>query len=76
MLGAMDLRNYIKDPVRRANLAKAVGANPQYLWQAATGWRGRRPSAELARKIEDATCGIVTIAEMRPDLWGCRDKAA
>lgn len=65
----MQLADFISDTERRANLAKAVGTSPDYLWQVATGWRGRRPSTALARKIADATCGMVTLSEMRPDVW-------
>jgi hypothetical protein len=32
-------------------LAEATGADAQYLRQCATGWRGKRPSPELAAKL-------------------------
>ena len=35
-------------------LAEATGCSPQYLRQCATGWRGKRPSPELAAKLADA----------------------
>lgn len=31
--------------------------------------QGRRPSAELAKKIEKATQGLVPAKELRPDLF-------
>lgn len=37
---------------RRAALAEACGTSPEYLWQIATRWRGKRPSPELAAAIE------------------------
>jgi hypothetical protein len=51
----MDLRTYISDMQRRAALARACGTSPDYLWQIATRWKGRRPSAELALRIERET---------------------
>ena len=37
---------------RRTALAEACGTSPEYLWQIATRWRGKRPSPELAATIE------------------------
>jgi len=51
----MDLLTYISDIQRRTALAKACGTSPDYLWQIATGWRGRKPSANMAARIEAAT---------------------
>ncbi|WP_411851592.1 hypothetical protein ACLB90_03200 [Stenotrophomonas sp. LGBM10] len=48
----MDLLTYIYDMNRRAALAGACGTSPEYLWQIATRWRGKRPSPELAASIE------------------------
>ena len=35
-------------------LAEATGAHPQYLWQCATRWRGKRPSPGLALRLVEA----------------------
>lgn len=73
ILGAMKtmtLAEYIADADRRASLAKRLATSPQYLWQIATGWRDKRPSALFARKIEEATAGAVTRYELRPDVFG------
>lgn len=48
----MDLLTYISDMSRRAALAEACGTSPDYLWQIATRWKGRKPSADLALRIE------------------------
>lgn len=48
----MDLATYISDPGRRASLAQACDTSPDYLWQIATGWRGKRASPRLAERIE------------------------
>lgn len=48
----MDLLTYISDVPRREALAKACDSDPNYLWQIATGWRGRRASPKLAERIE------------------------
>lgn len=66
----MTLAEYIADPARRADLAKRLPANPQYLWQIANCWRDKRPSALMARAIETATDGVVTRYELRPDVFG------
>jgi DNA-binding transcriptional regulator YdaS (Cro superfamily) len=66
----MTLAEYIADADRRAALAKRLATSPQYLWQIATGWRDKRPSALFARKIEEATEGAVTRYELRPDVFG------
>lgn len=65
----MQLADFIADPKRRDLLVEAVGTCPDYLWQIATSWRGRRPSPAMARKIAAATCGMVTLSELRPDIW-------
>lgn len=49
---AMDLLTYISDTCRRAQLAQACDTSPEYLWQIATRWRGKRPSPALAARIE------------------------
>ncbi|WP_313243731.1 hypothetical protein [Stenotrophomonas rhizophila] len=51
----MDLLTYISDMSRRVALAEACGTSPEYLWQIATRWRGKRPSPELAASIERET---------------------
>lgn len=68
-MNAISLSEYIADPERRRMLADAAGTDPQYLWQIATGWRGKRASPALARAIERATNGAVTRYELRPDIF-------
>jgi hypothetical protein len=51
----MDLLTYISDMSRRVALAEACSTSPEYLWQIATRWRGKRPSPELAACIERET---------------------
>jgi hypothetical protein len=69
----MKLAEFIAEPTRRRRLAAALSRSPDYLWQVATGWRGRRPSAELAIAIERETALIgpelVDRGSLRPDLW-------
>lgn len=68
----MDLLTYINDTDRRQKLADALGKSPAYLWQIATGWKGRKPSPELAVDIEEATARLgpesVPVQSMLPDL--------
>lgn len=54
-MGSMDLLTYIADMSRRVALAEACGTSPEYLWQIASRWRGKRPSPELAATIERET---------------------
>lgn len=70
----MDLSEYIANTDRRKALATEL-AGPEraatmsmYLWQIATGWRGRRPSLNLALRIESATDRAVSVADLRPDI--------
>jgi hypothetical protein len=51
----MDLLTYISDTKRRAALAEACNTSPDYLWQIAKRWRGRRGSPEFAELIEKET---------------------
>lgn len=69
----MDLKTYISDMARRTKLAERLGTTPQYLWQVAKGWRGKRASPALARRIAEATADIgpeqVPLELLRPDIW-------
>jgi DNA-binding transcriptional regulator YdaS (Cro superfamily) len=71
----MDLTTYIDDMGRRRALADAIGTSAAYLWQIATGWRGRQVNADLAQQIEHATGGQVRCEELRPDLRWQRDQS-
>lgn len=69
----MDLATFISDPARKAQLALATGRSAGYLWQVATGWRGKRASVELAQSIERESSDIgpepVPKSSLRPDVW-------
>jgi DNA-binding transcriptional regulator YdaS (Cro superfamily) len=67
MIGVMNLADYLLIADRKL-LADAVGTIPAYLYQIATG--RRKPSAQLARRIHEATQGAVTLESLRPDVWG------
>lgn len=64
------LVEYISDRERLAQLAIATGAAPQWLWQIANVWRGKRPSPNLANAIEFATKGVVKREDLLPDIFG------
>jgi DNA-binding transcriptional regulator YdaS (Cro superfamily) len=66
----MDLKTYIADMAVRRDLAAACGTTPDYLWQIATGWRRRRASVDLVKRIEAATDSAVTRHDLRPDIFG------
>lgn len=73
----MDLLSFISDSERKRRLAVLTGASEGYLWQCATGWRGKRTSPELAQSIERASLTIgaevgvegVLRCDLRPDIW-------
>lgn len=64
----MTLSDYIADMGRRGELARAVGSDPDYIWQIATG--RRQASHRLAKAIEEATNRQVTRHDLRPDIFG------
>ncbi|GAB3305729.1 hypothetical protein [Luteimonas notoginsengisoli] len=76
----MDLIKFIEDPGRHQRLAEEVGTTKAWLWQIATGWRGKRASTDLAMKIESASRGIgpeaVSRSVLRPDIWPAGDMQA
>jgi DNA-binding transcriptional regulator YdaS (Cro superfamily) len=69
----MDLKTYIADPDRRAALAEKLKTSPQYLYQVASNWRGRKASPALAQDIERVTGELgpepVPKESLRPDIW-------
>lgn len=72
----MNLMTYIEDIERRAALAAACGTSPEYLWQIATGWNGRRAGKALAILIEERTGGAVSRHELRDDMAPAQAKPA
>lgn len=70
----MDFTTYISDTGRRAALAKAARTSPDYLWQCATGWNGKRASTDLAKRLHDESFRLgpeaIPLASIRPDVWG------
>lgn len=70
----MDLLTYISDMPRRQLLATKCETSTQYLWQLATGWRDRKPSIDLAKRIEESTNGQVSRHELRPDIFDVPDQ--
>lgn len=69
----MDLSKFIEDPARHAALAERIGTSKAWLWQIATGWRGKRASFAMAQDIELASGVIgpepVPKSTLRPDIW-------
>lgn len=63
----MKLSAYLSEHGSKSNLARALGTQPQLVWQWATGakpvpiWR--------CSSIEAATGGAVTRRDLRPDDW-------
>ena len=63
----MKLKKYIEENGRKA-LAKDVGVSTVYVWQLAN--RKGMASPRVAKAIQTATGGVVSLAEIRPDIWG------
>ena len=66
----MDLQTFFQQTGKRQELADRLSVSPNYLWQIATGYRGRKASPRLARRINEETLGVVTLESLRPDVWG------
>ncbi len=66
----MDIRSYLAplDAAQRANVAAAAGTTVAYLTQLAGGHR--KASHKLARRLQEATGGAVTVHDLRPDIFG------
>lgn len=64
----MDLKTYLQHHKARARraLAEAAGTKLIYLRQISHG--RRRPSADLAIRLEHVSGGLITARELRPDL--------
>lgn len=65
----MNLKQYFKQEPYGAKsiFAEKVSITPTYLGLLIR--KARRPSAELAKRIEKATKGKVSAADLRPDLF-------
>ena len=67
----MDLRTYLAERRKEESTVawcKRNGLHPMSVTLVANGHRKAGP--ELARKISTATGGVVSLAKLRPDLWG------
>ena len=65
----MNLKQYFKDEPYGAKkeMADFLGITPT--WLVLLIKKSRRPSPELAKKIQKATQGLVTAKDLRPDLF-------
>jgi DNA-binding transcriptional regulator YdaS (Cro superfamily) len=69
----MDMKTFLKNtsPDEREALANRLGTSVAYFWQIAGGHR--KPSALLCRRLEAASGGLISAAELRPELFGSID---
>jgi DNA-binding transcriptional regulator YdaS (Cro superfamily) len=67
MLGPMNLAAFLERADRKL-LAAKLQTHEGYLYQIATG--RRKPGPVMARRIHEATLGVVTLESLRPDVWG------
>lgn len=62
----MDLREYLfRKRMKQAEFAEKIGTTRRYVSAISTGYY--RPGPRLAKDIEEATGGEVTVAELRPE---------
>jgi DNA-binding transcriptional regulator YdaS (Cro superfamily) len=65
----MDLKQYFKDEPYGAKKEMADYLGITQTWLGLLMRKAKRPSPELAKKIEKATQGLVTAKELRPDIF-------
>ena len=65
----MNLRQYFKDEPYGAKKEMADHLGITLTWLGILMNKKRRPSPELAKRIEKATQGLVTAKELRPDIF-------
>jgi len=63
----MKLIDYVSKHGSKTDLARAIGAQPQLVWQWATGVR--QVPLERCVSIELATAGAVSRIDLRPNDW-------
>lgn len=66
----MNLKQYFKDEPYGSKKKMAERLKITQTWLGLLIRKARKPSPELAKKIEKATNGLVTRKELRPDLFG------
>lgn len=65
----MNIQQYRESKdMSRQELAEVIGCTAEYVRLVEKG--ERRPSVDMAKKIESLTDGEVTRAKVRPDIWG------
>ncbi|CAB5220066.1 Putative bacterial antitoxin YdaS [uncultured Caudovirales phage] len=65
----MNLREYFKEEPRGAKKEMCEYLGITQTWLGLLLRNARRPSPELAKRIERATQGMVSASELRPDLF-------
>jgi DNA-binding transcriptional regulator YdaS (Cro superfamily) len=69
-IGRMNLQQYFSEEPRGAKIEMAEHLGISVEWMSKLINLKRQPSPVLARAIEDATGGLVTRKDLRPDLFG------
>jgi len=67
--GLMNLKQYFKDEPYGSKKEMADHLGITQTWLGLLLRKARKPSPELAKKIEKATQGLVTAKELRPDIF-------
>ena len=65
----MQLKEYFKDEPHGSKKEMAVYLGITPTWLGLLLRKVRRPSPELAKRIEKATQGLVTLKVLRPDIY-------
>ena len=64
----MNLKEYTDQNGGYQRLADDIGTSYAYVYQMANGIRN--PSPKVARRIHAETNRMVSLEELRPDIWG------
>jgi DNA-binding transcriptional regulator YdaS (Cro superfamily) len=70
ILSAMNLQTYFSEEPRGAKIEMARHLGISAEWMSKLIAQKVKPSPVLARALEDATGGLVTRKDLRPDLFG------
>jgi DNA-binding transcriptional regulator YdaS (Cro superfamily) len=70
ILFRMNLQQYFSEEPRGAKIEMALHLGISAEWMSKLITRKKKPSPLLARALEEATGGLVTRKDLRPDLFG------
>ena len=67
---AMNAREFLKQYGTEKAEAVAIKAGTTLGYLQCIAYQNRRPSPDLAKKLQSASGGAMKRADLRPDIWG------